>query len=68
MAARGAELTAAAEELAAAARAEEGCPAFDVLALSARGRSELVLVSAWRSERDMRAHFVSGAYGRTSRP
>ena len=36
---------------------------FDVLAPPG-GHAELVLVSAWRSDRDMRAHFRSEAYGR----
>lgn len=63
VAARGAELTAAAEELAAGARAQDGCLGFDVLAPPGE-RSELVLVSAWHSEQAMRAHFASGAYGR----
>ena len=63
VAARGAELTAAAQELAAAARAQEGCLSFDVLA-EPGANAELVLVSSWRSESAMRAHFASGAYGR----
>jgi quinol monooxygenase YgiN len=62
-AARRSELTAAAEELAASARAQEGCLGFDVLRPS-ESESELVLLSAWRSERDMRAHFASEPYGR----
>ncbi len=62
VAARGADLTAAAEELAAAARTEPGCLGFDVLAPPGSG-SELVLVSAWLSDADMRKHFTSGAYG-----
>ena len=63
VAARGAELTAAAQELAASAAAQPGCLGFDVLAPPGAG-AELVLVSAWRSDADMRAHFASGAYGR----
>ena len=63
MAARGADLTAAAEELAAAARTEPGCLGFDVLAPPG-GPSELVLLSAWRGDADMRKHFALGAYGR----
>ena len=63
VAARGAELTAAAQELADACRAQDGCLGFDVLAPPG-ARSELVLVSAWRSDRDMRAHFASDAYAR----
>ena len=49
VAVRGAELTEAAQELAAA---EPGASA------------ELVLVGAWRTDAAMRAHFSSGAYGR----
>ncbi len=63
VAARSAELTAAAQELADACGAQDGCLSFDVLA-PAGAEAELVLVSAWRSDRDMRAHFSSGAYGR----
>jgi quinol monooxygenase YgiN len=63
VAARRADLRAAAEELADASRAEEGCLSFEVL-LPTAADSELVLIAAWRSERDMRAHFSSGAYGR----
>jgi quinol monooxygenase YgiN len=62
-AARSAELTAAARELADASGAQDGCLSFDVLAPPG-AEAELVLVSAWRSDRDMRAHFASGAYGR----
>ena len=61
VAVRGAELTAAAQELADATAAQEGCLGFDVLAAPGT-QAELVLVSAWRSDRDMRAHFASGAY------
>lgn len=61
--ARSAELTAAAQELARSAARQEGCLGFDVLATPG-AEAELVLVSAWRSDREMRAHFVSGAYGR----
>jgi quinol monooxygenase YgiN len=61
VAAREGELTAAAQALAGACSAQAGCLSFDVLA-QAGMRSELVLVSAWASERDMRAHFASDAY------
>jgi quinol monooxygenase YgiN len=63
VAARSADLRAAAEELAHSSGAQEGCLGFEVLAPPG-ARAELVLVSAWRSERDMRAHFRSEAYGR----
>jgi quinol monooxygenase YgiN len=61
VAARTADLAEAAHRLAAACRAEDGCLAFDVLA-EPDSRSELVLVSEWRTEADMRAHFASEAY------
>ena len=61
VAARSADLRAAAEALAAAARAQDGCLGFDVLATAAH--AELVLVSTWRSDTDMRTHFASAAYG-----
>jgi quinol monooxygenase YgiN len=63
-AARRSDLIAAAEELAASARKQQGCLGFDVLGSPAAADSELVLLSAWRSERDMRAHFASEPYGR----
>jgi quinol monooxygenase YgiN len=63
VAARSGELRAAAEELAAASSAQDGCHGFDVLAVSGDA-SELVLMSAWRSDRELRAHFNSGPYGR----
>jgi quinol monooxygenase YgiN len=63
VAARGADLTAAAQELAAACGPQDGCLSFDVLAVPG-ATAELVLVSAWRTEKDMRAHFASEAYGR----
>ena len=63
VAVRGAELTAAAQELAVAARAQDGCLSFDVLA-EPGATAELVLVGAWRTGAAMRAHFASGAYGR----
>ena len=58
VAARGAELTEAAQELAAAARAQDGCLSYDVLA-EPGATAELVLVAAWRTDAAMR-----GAYGR----
>jgi quinol monooxygenase YgiN len=61
VAARSPELTEAAQRLAGACQAQDGCLYFDVLA-QADTRSELVLVSAWRSESDMREHFTSAAY------
>ena len=63
VAARSAELTAAAHELAASCGTQDGCLSFDVL-VEPGAPSELVLVSAWRSDKDMRAHFASEAYGR----
>jgi quinol monooxygenase YgiN len=62
VAARSADLTAAAAELAESSLAQDGCLSFDVLARR-EATAELVLVSAWRSETDMRAHFRSAAYG-----
>jgi quinol monooxygenase YgiN len=62
VAARTAELLRAAQELAAGSVAEEGCISFDVL-VRPDAASELVMVSAWRSDRDLRAHFSSPAYG-----
>ena len=63
VAARGAELTAAAEQLARSCRGRDGCLSFDVLAAPG-AQSELVLVSAWASDRTLRAHFNSNPYGR----
>jgi quinol monooxygenase YgiN len=63
VAARSAELRAAAQELADASAGRDGCLGFDVLSV-AGDASELVLMSAWRSDRELRAHFGSGAYGR----
>ena len=63
VAARSADLTAAAEELAESSARAGRLPGFDVLGPPG-ARAELVLVTAWRSERDMRAHFRSAAYGR----
>jgi quinol monooxygenase YgiN len=57
------ELVRAAQELAAASVADEGCISFDVL-VQPDAPSELVMVCAWRSDRDLRAHFSSPAYGR----
>jgi len=62
VAARGAELRAAAQELADASAQQDGCLGFDVLTV-AQDASELVLMSAWRGERELRAHFSSGPYG-----
>jgi quinol monooxygenase YgiN len=62
-AARSAELRAAAEELADSSGEQEGCLRFEVLAPPG-AEAELVFVSAWRSQRDMRAHFASEPYGR----
>ena len=63
MTARRRDLRAAAEELASASQADDGCLGFEVLGPPA-DESELVLFSAWRSEGDMRAHFASEPYGR----
>src|SRR3954451_19469562 len=66
VAARSAELRAAAEELADSSAAQEGCVSFEVLAPRGAGAgagAELVLLSAWQHEHAMRAHFASGAYG-----
>lgn len=63
VAVRSAELAVAAQELAASCGPQDGCLSFDVL-VQPEARSELVLVSAWLSEKDMRAHFASAAYGR----
>lgn len=63
VAARSAELVVATQELADSSGAQDGCLGFDVLVSPGTG-SELVLVSAWRSEKDMRAHFASNAYAR----
>ncbi len=63
VAARSDDLRAAAAELARSSAAEEGCLGFEVLAVPG-AKAELVLLSAWRSEREMRAHFRSAAYGR----
>lgn len=62
VAARSAELKAAAEELARGAAGQDGCLGFDVLTV-AGDASELVLMSAWRGDRDLRAHFTSPVYG-----
>ena len=63
VAVRRTELLRAAQELAAAAVADEGCISFDVL-VQPDAPSELVMVSAWHSDRDLRAHFSTPAYGR----
>ncbi|MEA2134080.1 MAG: hypothetical protein QOC68_1989 [Solirubrobacteraceae bacterium] len=63
VAARSAELRAAAQELADASAAQAGCLGFDVLT-TAGDASELVLMSAWRGDGELRAHFTSDAYGR----
>jgi quinol monooxygenase YgiN len=65
VAARSADLTAAALELAGDSRGQEGCLSYDVLA-EPEDRAELVLLSAWRTQADMRAHFASPAYARYS--
>ena len=63
MARRKRDLGAAAEELANSSAAQDGCLGFEVLAPPG-AEAELVLLSAWRSETDMRAHFASEPYGR----
>ena len=63
VAARSDDLRAAAEELADWSAAQKGCVRFEVSAAPG-ANAELVLLSAWRSERDMRAHFTSEGYGR----
>jgi quinol monooxygenase YgiN len=61
LASASAELTAAAGALAESCGAQEGCLGFDVLVTSG-SRSELILMSGWRSDQEMRAHFASAAY------
>src|SRR3954453_12586234 len=64
VAARSAELRAAAEELADSSAAQEGWVSVEGLAPRGPGAgAELVLLSAWQHEHAMRAHFASGAYG-----
>jgi quinol monooxygenase YgiN len=63
VAARKPDLRAAAEEPADPSRAQVGCLSFEVLG-PVGAEAELVLFSAWRSERDMRAHRASEPYGR----
>lgn len=63
VAARSDELVGAALQLARACReGDTGCTGYDVL-VQAGARDELVLMSAWRDEAAMRAHFRSEAYG-----
>ena len=59
---RSEELRAAAEELAGSSAAQDGCLGFEVLAPHG-DQAELVILSSWRSEKDMHAHFRSAAYG-----
>jgi quinol monooxygenase YgiN len=63
VAVRSAELIDVAQELASTSASDDGCLGFDVLTQPG-APSELVLVSAWASERAMRRHFSSAAYGR----
>src|SRR4051794_27748600 len=63
VAARTGELADAAAELARESATQEGCVRFEVLATPGDA-GEFVLLSAWRSEREMRAHFASAPYGR----
>jgi quinol monooxygenase YgiN len=56
------ELRALLDELAEGARAEPGCLSFRVLA--AEEPAELVLISDWRSEDALRAHFATPHYRR----
>jgi quinol monooxygenase YgiN len=63
LAGRAAEVGDAVEELRRECETSPGCEAFQV----GRGigdPSEFVLVSTWRDEATMRAHFASAAYGR----
>lgn len=59
--ARAADLGRAARELAAAAAAEDGCVSYEVLETGEPG--ELVILSGWRDQAALRAHFGSDAYG-----
>ena len=63
VAARTADLATAIRELAATSATQEGCLSFDSLAVPGEP-AEFVLIIAWRSARDMRAHFASEPYGR----
>jgi quinol monooxygenase YgiN len=62
VAARTADLAAAARELAQHSAAQDGCRSFEVLATPGDA-SELTLIGEWVSEGAMRAHFTSEAYG-----
>ncbi len=62
LAGRAAELAAAAQALAAAARRQDGSAGFDVLAVP-EDPTELVLLCGWRDEAAMRAHLRSEPYG-----
>src|ERR1700741_5409018 len=62
VAARSGDLAAAAAELALASATHEGCRRFEVFSTPGDA-SELVLISEWATERAMRSHFGSEAYG-----
>ena len=56
------ELAAALGRLATESAGQDGCVSFDVLDVPGDA-SEHVVLSAWRDEAAMRAHFSSSAYG-----
>ncbi len=62
LAARIEDLRALLQELAGESRLEEGCESFRVL--SGEAPAELVVISAWRDEEALRAHFETTHYAR----
>jgi quinol monooxygenase YgiN len=63
LAGRAAEVADAVEDLRRASATSSGCEAYDV-GRGIEDPSEFVVVSTWRDEPSMRAHFESAAYGR----
>jgi quinol monooxygenase YgiN len=62
LAGRAGELQRLLEDLAAAARSEDGCISFRVLRDEELG--EFVMVAVWRDEDALRAHYDGAAYAR----
>jgi len=66
LAGRERELRAMLDDLAVGARTEAGCVAFRVL--GGEGPGELVLLSHWRDETALRAHYATRHYRRYGSP